>query len=161
MSQSSAGQICVGRSWRPASGRDAPRSNLSLPDSRHKPRNAGSIIATNRETKTFAGEIRLKQGCSRQPLGRRFLNLPPNCAGACRYKGNGHDRSPSYRACHRCDGNTSNDHGDGARLKVGILLVARNCPCRNGLGGTRHPTPVHTPPRTHTSGPAAPFFRPR
>jgi hypothetical protein len=23
-------------------------------------------------------------------------------------------------------------HGDGARLKVGILLVARNCPFRNG-----------------------------
>jgi len=115
----------------PVVARFPPQTAKRWPDYCHKPRN-----------RNLCGEIRLKQACGRHSLGRRLFKLPPNCAGACRYKGNAHDRSPCYCACHRCDGNTSNDHGDGARLKVGILLVAeaRNCPCRNGLGGTRHAT---------------------
>lgn len=115
----------------PVVARFPPQTAKRWPDYCHKPRN-----------RNLCGEIRLKQACGRHSLGRRLFKLPPNCAGACRYKGNAHDRSPCYRACHRCDGNTSNDRGDGARLKVGILLVAvaRNCPCRNGLGGTRHAT---------------------
>jgi hypothetical protein len=33
------------------------------PDFRHKAGNAGQVFATNRETKSSAGEIRLKQVC--------------------------------------------------------------------------------------------------
>jgi hypothetical protein len=96
-----------------------PQTAKRWPDYCHKPRN-----------QNLCGEIRLKQACGRHSLGRRLFKLPPDCAGGCRSKGKAHDRSPGYRACHRWDGNTSNDHGDGARLKVGILLVAvaRNCP---------------------------------
>src|SRR5262245_10005153 len=35
----------------------------AMPDSRHKLRNAGQVFATNGETKSSAGEIRLKQVC--------------------------------------------------------------------------------------------------
>src|SRR5262245_20078246 len=58
--------------------------------------------------------------------GKTVSQAPHQTALELYRKGNGHDRSPGYRACHRCDGHPSNDHGGGARLKVGILLVARN-----------------------------------
>src|SRR5262249_46928219 len=41
----------------------APLAGIALPDSCHKLRNAGQVFATNRETKSSAGEIRLKQVC--------------------------------------------------------------------------------------------------
>ena len=43
-------------------------SNRSLPDSRHKPRNAGPIIVTSRETETFAA----KYACSRRAVDIRW-----------------------------------------------------------------------------------------
>jgi hypothetical protein len=66
-------------------------------------------------------------------IGKTVSQAP---AGACRIKGNGHDRCPGYRTCHCYDGNTGNNDGSGAWLKAGTALVRwRNCPCRNGLEG--------------------------
>src|SRR5215475_4982724 len=43
-----------------------------IPDSRHKLRNAGRVFATNRETRIFCSEIRLKQACGRCYSTRRL-----------------------------------------------------------------------------------------
>ena len=40
-------------------------ATAAMPDSRHKLRNAGRVFATNRETRSLCGEIRLKQACGR------------------------------------------------------------------------------------------------
>jgi len=90
-----------------------PQTAKRWPGFRHKPRN-----------QNLCGEIRLKQACGRVLIGKTVSQAPDWCAGACRIKGNGHDRCPGYRTCHCCDGNTGNYHGGGARLKAGILLVA-------------------------------------
>jgi hypothetical protein len=52
----------------------------SLSDSRHKLRNAHLVFATNRETKTLRGEIRLKQACGKC-CGKRFLKGLPKQGG--------------------------------------------------------------------------------
>jgi len=53
------------------------RKGSPMPRSRHKLRNAGRVFATNRETRIFCSEMRLKQACGRCYSTRRFLSLRP------------------------------------------------------------------------------------
>ena len=48
-----------------------------MPDSRHKLRNAGRVFATNRETRIFCSEMRLKQACGRCYSTRWLPSLRP------------------------------------------------------------------------------------
>jgi len=56
-------------------------------------------------------------------IGKTVSQAPDQMCWSLRFKGIAHDRSSGYRARHCRDGNTSNDHGGSAWLKIGILLV--------------------------------------
>src|SRR5262245_49727865 len=71
-------------------------------------------------------------------VGKTISQAPDPMCWSLRFKGIAHDRSSGYRARHCRNGNTSNDHGGSAWLKVGTLLVGDNCPCRNDLERARY-----------------------